>query len=526
MNLKRGISLVGGFTLLSRLFGFVRDLLMARYLGAGMAADAFFIAFKLPNFFRRLFAEGAFSVAFVPLFARILGKEITEESQQQALAFASQVLAVFLPILLIFLVIMEIAMVPVMLGLTGGFDGDQAKFTLAVELGRYCFPYLALISLVTLWAGMLNAFGRFGAAAFAPILLNLAMITAMLMAPADNLMVARYLAGSISIAGVAQLILLVVLAKKAGVSLKLRLPKLTPQVKNLLTLIAPAAVGAGAMQLNLLIDIFLAARFLPQGSVSWLFYADRLNQLPIGVIGVAVGTVLLPDIARRLGSDDTAGAIDQQNKALVFAMLITVPAAMAFAIIAAPLVTTLFERGAFSTADTRATATALLAYALGLPAYVLAKLLSPGFYARGDTKTPVRYAIVTLMVNTGLNIALIGPLGHVGLALGTALAAWVNCFLLYAGLQRRGYFALAAGVRVKLVKFLIASSGMGLALQLAYDKALRPWFYGGGYFGAPFDPIVALSLLIVGGAAVYFITLMLLRGLALQDIRSVFSRKT
>ena len=525
MTLKRGISLVGGFTLVSRVFGFVRDLLMARYLGAGMAADAFFIAFKLPNFFRRLFAEGAFSVAFVPLFAKILGKEITEDSQHKALAFASQVLAIFLPILLVFLVIMEIAMVPVMLGLTGGFDGDQAKFNLAVELGRYCFPYLVLISLVTLWAGMLNAFGRFGAAAFAPILLNCAMITAMLIAPDGDQQVARFLAGSISVAGVAQLALLVVMAKKAGLSLKLRLPRMTPQVKQLLMLIAPAAVGAGAMQLNLLIDIFLAARFLPEGSVSWLFYADRLNQLPIGVIGVAVGTVLLPDIARRLGSDDSAGAQNQQNKALVFAMMITVPAAMAFAIIAVPLITTLFERGAFTSVDSRATAMALLAYAAGLPAYVLAKVLSPGFYARGDTKTPVRYALVTLGVNTGLNIALIAPLGHVGLALGTALAAWVNCILLYSGLRRRGFFMLGVGVRVKLFKFLLASAAMGLALQLTYDKALRPWFYGRGYFGSTLDPIAGLSLLIIGGAAVYFLTLVLIRGLALQDIRAVFSRK-
>lgn len=519
MRLAAAISRVGGLTLLSRLFGFIRDLLMARYLGAGMASDAFFIAFKFPNFFRRLFAEGAFSVAFVPMFSRLLGKEITEESTARARDFAEQVLAVFLPVLVIFLIIMEVAMTPLMLGLTGGFDGDQVKFNLAVELGRYTFPYLTLISLVTLWAGMLNAFGRFSAAAFAPVLLNIVMISAMLMAPAGDVAVARYLAIGVSVAGIVQLILLVATAKRAGLSLRLRMPSFTPQVKALLKVIGPAALGAGAMQLNLLVDIFLAARFLPEGSVSWLFYADRLNQLPIGVIGVAVGTVLLPDIARRLGSGDDAGALRQQNQAMVFAMMVTIPAALALATIATPLIASLFERAAFTITDTRATAAVLTAYALGLPAYVLTKVLAPGFYARGDTKTPVIYGLITLVVNTGLNIALIGPFGPVGLALGTAIAAWVNVILLYTGLMRRGHFSLLAGVRRKMVIFLLSASVMSYGLMTA-SAYLNPYFCVDNS-----ARVLALLTLIIGGALVYFLLVFLLKGIRPADIGGFFRTK-
>ncbi|WND03744.1 murein biosynthesis integral membrane protein MurJ [Temperatibacter marinus] len=519
MTLGKGISLVGGLTLVSRLFGFVRDLLMARYLGAGMAADAFFIAFKLPNFFRRLFAEGAFSVAFIPMFSRILGKDITEESQANARVFAEKVLAVFLPILLLLLLIMELAMVPVMFGLTGGFEGNQEKFNLAVELGRYTFPYLVLVSLVTLWAGMLNAFGRFAAAAFAPVLLNISMIAAMLMAPETDVIVARYLAVGISVAGVLQLVLLMYAAKKNNLSLRLRLPRLSPDVKQLLILIGPAAVGAGAMQLNLLIDVFLAARYLPEGSVSWLFYADRLNQLPIGVIGVAVGTVLLPDIARRLGSGDETGALHQQNQALVFSMMLTIPAALALATIAQPLIASLFEREAFSSADSFQTSAALVAYALGLPAYVLTKVLAPGFYARGDTKTPVKFGIITLVVNTSANLLLIGPFGHVGLALGTAIAAWVNVLLLYGSLHLRGHFSLIKGVRLKLVKFLLSAVVMAYGLMVA-SAYLRP-FFAEDTLGR----VGALAALIVGGGLLYFIVLLLIRGIGLSEFRAIFSRK-
>jgi len=514
LGLAKNISTVGGFTLLSRVFGLIRDLATARYLGAGMAADAFVIAFKLPNFFRRLFAEGAFSVGFVPLFARALGKEITPESKAAAEAFAGRVLAWLLPVLLIFLIIMEIGMMPIMLGLTGGFDGDDTKFNFVIELGRYTFPYLVLISLVSFFGGMLNAYGRYSAAAFAPVLLNVSMIAALFFFGENDMEAARALAIGVSVAGVAQLILLYATARRAGIRLKLPRPRLSEDVKELLIIIGPAAVGAGIMQINLLIDVILAARFLPEGSVTWLFYADRLNQLPLGAIGIAVGTVLLPSISRQLASGDEKGANKQQNKALDFSLFLTLPAAVALAVIAAPILATLFERGQFLSGDTSATAAALTVYALGLPAYVIAKTLTPGYFARKDTKTPVRYAVVALVINTVLNIILIRYFAHVGLAGATAIAAWVNAGLLYIGLKKRGHLTLLSETKVKIAKYALASLIMGAVVVFAAGQ-LKGFFIEDGWVR-----ILALTALVAAGGFSYLGTVFTVGGITVKEIKA------
>ncbi len=522
MSLVKRISTVGGFTLLSRVFGLIRDFLMARYLGAGMASDAFFIAFKLPNFFRRLFAEGAFSVAFVPLFSRALGKDITPESQAAAEAFASRVFSWLLPILLALLVLMEAAMVPVMLGLTGGFEGDGAsaeKFDLVVELGRYTFPYLVLISIVSFYAGMLNAVGRFAAAAFSPVLLNILMISALLFFHDTDVQAARYLAGAVSLSGVAQLLLLYASVRGAGLKVALPRPRLTDDVRELLRIMAPAAIGAGVMQINLLADVIIAARLLPEGSVSWLFYADRLAQLPLGVIGIAAGTVLLPGISRMLAAGDSDGAQVQQNRALDFSMMLTIPSAAALAIIAGPVIATIFERGAFVAADTQATALALFAYAFGLPAYVVQKTLTPAYFARSDTRTPVIYASISLVVNLVLNLILIRYMAHVGLAAATAIAAWLNVGLLYYGLHKRRHFKVNGQVLMGFAKYSLCSGIMvgGLlwasdhwAYLFASDSALR---------------IGALAALVILGATLYFCALALMGGLKVQQIRTLLSKQ-
>jgi len=517
MSLLKSISTVSGFTLLSRVFGVVRDLLMARYLGAGMAADAFFIAFKLPNFFRRLFAEGAFSVGFVPLFSRALGKDITPESQKAAEAFAGRVLGWLLPILLIFLIIMELAMVPVMFGLTGGFDGNVAKFDFVVELGRYTFPYLVLISLVSFYAGMLNAFARYSAAAFAPVILNICMITALFMFGETEEGGARALAIAVSIAGIAQFLWLYGAAKKVGISLSVPLPKLSPDVKELLRIIGPAAIGAGVTQINLLIDILLAARFLPEGSVSWLFYADRLSQLPLGVIGIAVGTVLLPSISRLLAANDHASANAQQNRALEFSLFLTLPSAAALCVIAGPILATLFERDAFTDTDTNAAAAALAVYAMGLPAYVIAKALTPGYFARKDTRTPVRYAMVSLAINTVLNLILIQYFDHVGLAAATAIAAWVNASMLYIGLRRRGHLTLEKQTVIRIGKCCIASILMASGVFYA-TTYLAPYFTSDGI-----ARILTLSGLITFGVIVYVVAITLMRTLSLKELKQFVS---
>lgn len=512
MSFLKNASSVGGFTLVSRVLGLIRDLMMARFLGAGMASDAFFIAFKLPNFFRRLFAEGAFSVGFVPLFARALGKDITPESQQAAEAFASRVLSWLFPLLLVFLIIMEAAMVPIMLGITGGFEGDSDKFNFVVELGRYTFPYLMLISLVSFFAGMLNAFGRYSAAAFAPVLLNLCMITALYFFADTEVSGARALAIAVSVSGIIQLLWLYRAAKRAGLNISFPRPQLTDDVRELLRIIAPAAIGAGITQINLLIDVLLAARFLPEGSVSWLFYADRLAQLPLGVIGIAIGTVLLPSISRLLSANDTSAANHQQNRALEFSLFLTLPSAAAFIIIAGPILTTLFESDAFSKDDVSASSAALMVYAAGLPAYVIAKTLTPGYFARKNTKTPVRFAMVSLLINTILNIILIQYFAHVGLAAATAIAAWVNAGMLYYGLQKRGHLTLEKQTIIRLIKCTSATVFMAIVVYFV-SLVIEDWFLVEGFIR-----IAALAALILSGIFSYIIAITLLRTLTLAEI--------
>ena len=315
MALLRSISTFGSLTLVSRVLGFIRDILLAGFLGASLVADCFFVAFKLPNFFRRLFAEGAFNAAFVPLFCGILGDRSEARGRAHAKRFAEEALAVLLPILLLFTALMQASMPWVMVALAPGFVDNPEKFDLAVDLTRSTFPYLMLISLVSLMAGVLNGLNRFVASASAPILLNLCLIGSIIFFHDNDFLAGRALARAVTVAGIAQLVWLAVAMQKAGMSLRLRWPRLTPKVKSLGIIMLPAALGAGAVQVNLVIDIILAS-LLPEGSLSYLFYADRLNQLPIGVIGVAVGTVLLPAMSRKLAEGETAAAIEQQNRAM------------------------------------------------------------------------------------------------------------------------------------------------------------------------------------------------------------------
>lgn len=476
MALIRSAFTVGAMTMASRVLGFARDWLMALTLGAGTAADAFFVAFKLPNFFRRLFAEGAFSAAFVPYFSAIYGRD-----PQAGQVFAQRVLSIFLPVLVLFIALVEIAMPTVVYVLTGGFaDGNADKLALAIDLSRLTFPFLGLISLVTLCAGILNGLGKFAAAAAVPVLLNIAMISAALIAPKNPEAVAFYLAAGVTLAGAAQLIFLVFTLRKNGITLQLHWPSLSPNVTAMLKAMAPAAVGAGAVQINLLIDILLATRFLPEGSISYLYYGDRLVQLPIGVIGVAVGTALLPQLAKVLAGGDKVAADKMQNQAIEIVLVITLPAMVALICVPDIFIRILFERGAFSAADTAATVAALVAYAAGLPAYVLIKVFTPGFFARGDTATPVRISIGCLALNTGLGIALMGPMAHAGLALATALAAWVNALCLASVLIKRGHLTLFKAMLWRIVRLAGAASIMaaglyGLSIVLAGYLAETAW---------------------------------------------------
>lgn len=483
--------------MVSRILGFARDVLMARYLGAALVADCFFVAFKLPNFFRRLFAEGAFNSAFVPVFASEMG-DGDKEGRARARLFAEQAIAILIPILLVFTILMQVAMPWVMLVLAGGFADEPDKFELAIAFTRTTFPYLMLVSLVSLLAGVLASLQRSAAAAAAPILLNMMLIGALIGFHDTQLSAGWALSVAVTLAGLLQFVWLYVACSRAGFRLNLRLPRITPRIREFAIVFFPAALGAGAVQVNLVIDVIIAS-YLPEGSLSFLFYADRLNQLPIGIIGVAIGTVLLPLLSKRITAGDTAGAAESQNRAIELALLLTLPAAAALVVIPGPLISVLFERGAFSASDTVQTAAALSAYALGLPAYVLAKALVPGFFARKDTRTPLRISIISLSVNTILNLILMGPLQHVGLALATAIAAWLNVVLLYAALNRRNYFKMDTRLKKNAARTLMATSVMALCVW-ALAGELTGWLVGGLLY-----KVLAVSALVVGGMAVYVI---------------------
>jgi putative peptidoglycan lipid II flippase len=523
MSLIRAATTVGGFTLISRFAGFARDLLMARYLGAGFASDAFLVAFRLPNLFRSLFAEGAFAAAFVPMVSAKLGKRDGSVGETgAAMDFTEQALAFLVPILIGFSTLFMLAAGPIVWLMTGGFeDGDPDKIAFTTDLTRLAFPYLLLISVTALLGGVLNAVGRFWVNAAAPILLNAVMVAALLLYRAESPeATARALAVAVSLAGIAQLLWLAWGCHAAGMLPRLRRPVMTGEVRTLLRRIGPAALGAGATQVNLLVSTMIAARLLPQGSVSWLYYADRLNQLPLGMIGIGMGVALLPTMARLLGADNAEAAVHQQNRAIEFVLLLSLPAAFAFGAAAEPIITALFQSGEFGRADTVGAYTALQAFALGLPAYVLIKVLTPGFHARGDTRTPMRIALIAIGANLVGNLTLIWGLGHVGIALATALAAWLNVALLWAVLHRRGDYRADDGLRRTAPRMLLAGALMAALLAFA-APALMPWAEG-----ATLERLGALLLLVGGGVAVYFGAGLLLGAYSPRQLVQAFRRGT
>jgi len=514
MNLARAVATIGGFTLISRILGFARDILIAAILGTGPVADAFFVAFKLPNFFRRLFAEGAFNAGFVPLFSGILERE----GKPAAQAFAEQALAVLLLTLFVFVTVLQILMPLAMYGLAPGFIDEPDKFDLTVTLTRVTFPYLLFISLVSLAGGILNSVGRFAAVAATPILLNLTLIAFLGLAARSFETPGHALAWGVATAGAIQFVWVSIALARAGYRLRLPRPRLTPRVRELLWLMLPAAVGAGVVQINLLTDIIIAS-LLPEGSISFLYFADRVNQLPLGVIGIAVGTALLPLLSRQVAADDAAGAAHSQNRAIELALFLTVPATAALLVLALPVVSVLFERGAFDGGASRATAFALMGYVVGLPAYVLIKVLTPGYFARKDTKTPVRIAIIAMVVNLVLNLILIWPLQHVGLALATALAAWLNAGLLARGLHRRGHLAPDARLRGRVLRVVGVTVVMVVALWLARDAlAVSGWLDTRG------TRVAALAGLIVLGLAVYAVLAHVSGAMRLGELRGLLRR--
>jgi len=519
-SLVKSVGTIGGLTMVSRVFGFARDMLLARVLGAGLAADAFQLAFTLPNTFRRLFAEGAFSVAFVPMYSRALHGDGGEEA---AAKFADDVLSVFLWVLLAFSGIMMIAMPGIVWILARDFQEVPGKFDFAVFLSRVTFPYLALVSLVAMLSGLLNARSRFGPGAFAPVLLNIVLIGGILTgwwlrgSRGDDRIVAESLAVAVSIAGVVQLAYMWWAIRRAGLKLRWRLPRFTPEVKRLGMLILPATFGAGIYQISQFVDTFFATS-LPQGSLTLLKLADRLNQLPLGIVGIALGTAILPMLSRHIHSGDAAEAQRLQANAFEIATLLTLPAAAALAICAPAFVTAFFVGGKFTEVDGLLMAQIVVALICGLPAYVIVKILNPGFFAREDTKTPVWTALASLTVNIAINLYVVERYGIVGLAGATAVSASINCLLLYAVLHRRGWFHFTARLAGKIARQLVAVAAM--AALLWYMMPLMEPFYG----GSAFERIWSLALLCASGGAVFFVTAFLVGALD-KDLLAMLTRR-
>jgi putative peptidoglycan lipid II flippase len=501
MSLVRNVGTIGGLTAVSRVFGFVRDMLLARVLGAGLAADAFQLAFVLPNTFRRLFAEGAFSVAFVPMYTRALAGGDGEAAADR---FAADVLAVFVWVLLAFSALAMLAMPGIVWLLAGEYRQVPGKFELAVTLSRVTFPYLGLVSLVAMLSGVLNARGRFAPGAFVPVLLNLVLIAGIVTGyvlrrnGGNDVTVAWSIAIAVSAAGLAQLAYMAWAMRKAGVRLAVTAPRLTPEVRRLGALIVPATFGAGIYQISQFVDTFFATS-LAQGSLTLLKYADRLNQMPLGIVGIALGTAILPMLARHIQSDDHAGAQRLQSNAVEMATLLTLPAAAALSVCAPAFVTAFFVGGKMTQAQGDIMAAIVAALVCGLPSYVLVKVFQPAFFSREDTRTPVWIASVALAINIAINVVVVPRYGIVGLAGATAFTSSLNVLTLYAVLHRRGWFRVTWPLASRIIRQLAASGVMALALW-----ALLP-LLSEHYAGNAIERAWSLMLLVATGGVVFFV---------------------
>jgi putative peptidoglycan lipid II flippase len=509
----RGVLTVGAWTLISRILGFARDMLIAAFIGTGPIADAFFVALKLPNLFRRLFGEGAFNAAFIPAFSGLLQSEGVNAAQR----FAQEAFAVMAFWLGIMTILGEIFMPQLMVVLAPGFAENPEKFQLAVDLSRITFPYLILICLAALVSGVLNGMEKFTAASASYVLFNIVSIACMIWMTPYVPTVGHALAWGVSLSGIAQLGVLIIAVRRGGMKLSIPRPRLTPQMRLLMRRMAPGLVGAGVTQLNLAVDVIIAS-LLPPGTVSVLYFADRVQQLPLGVIGTAVGTALLPMLSRQVRAGEAAASIATLNRAIEYALFLTLPAVLALIVCAYPIILVLFGRGAFDAESALLSSQALAAYAVGLPAFVLVKVLAPAFFARGDTSMPVKIGMGCVALNLILNVALMVPLAHIGPALATSIAAICNVLGLAFVLLRRGQIKPDWQLRRRVMGMIGASLAMAVALYftrtLLFTAPPNGWLQ-----------FAYLAGLITAGLVAYAVAVPLLGAYSLRDIKRAMSRR-
>ncbi len=510
-GLLRSSAVVGSMTMLSRVLGLARDVVIAMFVGASANADAFFIAFKIPQFLRRLFAEGAFSQAFVPVLA-----EYREAGSAAALQnFINRVAGVLGGTLLLVTAVMVVG-APVLTALFApGFVGNPEKYRLTSEMIRITFPYLFLISLTGFSGAILNSYGRFAVPAFTPVWLNISLIVgAVWVSPYFSEPVFA-LAWAVLLAGVIQLLFQLPFLGRLGLLPHPQWDTGDPGVRQIMKLMVPALFGVSVSQINLLLDTVIAS-FLPTGSVSWLYYSDRLTELPLGVFGIAIATVILPSLSRLQAGDDPKAFSATLDWALRAVLLIAMPATVALVVLAKPILVTLFQYGALQSSDIDMVALALCAYSLGLTAFMLIKVLAPGYYARKDMRTPVEIGIVAMVSNMGLNLLFVIPLyyfwniGHVGLALATSLAAWLNAGLLFRGLRREGVYTFQSGWVGMLLKLVVATALMTLCLLLLQND-YASWLEWGWA-----RRVTELAIMVLAGAGTYLLALTLM-GIRIRD---------
>jgi putative peptidoglycan lipid II flippase len=494
---------VGGLTLVSRVVGFFRDIVLAAVLGAGPVADAFFVALRLPNHFRAIFAEGAFNAAFVPAYARVR----EQRGGAAAILFADRVFTLLFASQVVLMALALLFTPEVIRLLAPGFGDDPGRFPLAVELTRITFPYLLLMTMVTLFSGMLNAIDRFAAAAAAPILLNLSMIATLSLA-AFFPTTGHAAAWGVLIAGILEFLLVAGDTMRAGIMVRFRMPRWDEDVRRFFLALGPATVGSAGVQLALFADTIIAS-FLSVGALSALYYADRLNQLPIGVIGIAAGTVVLPEMARRIAAGDERGAGHAQSRAIELTLLLAVPCLAGFLVVPELIMRALFMRGAFTAADAQAASATLRAYAVGLLPFVLIRSLVATFFARGDTATPVKASLSAAGANLVLKVGffLFTSLAQVGLALATSIGAWINAALIVFFAQRAGLLTLDATLSSSIAR--LSAAGIALVLALWGAQYASASLFGGWAHGRD---QATLAVVMVAGATVYGILLMVMFG--------------
>jgi putative peptidoglycan lipid II flippase len=514
MTLVRAMATVGGMTLVSRISGFARDVLTANTMGASAIADAFFVALKLPNFFRSITAEGAFSISFVPLYSQ----KMVKDGEDTASKFSSLALSFMIAVLVPFSILMMVFMPWVIMTLAPGFQTDSYKFQIAVEMARLSFPYLLFVSIAALLGAILNAHNKFGPYAFAPVLFNLSLIASIFLVTPFTATQGHAMAVGMTLSGILQVLWVYRYLHRMGLKIHIVWPRITPDVKHLFKLMGPGILVAGAFQVNLFINLMIAST-LPQGAISYLYYADRLYQLPFGVIGIAVGTALLPLFSQALHRGDRVETNSLYNRSLEYMLMLCLPAAFGLLLAAEPIIAALFQHGAYSAIDTQMTTLVLMAYAVGLPAYVISRVYNAVFYAHQDTWSPVKIALITTGLNIVLSYAFSLILGVMGIALSTALVGWLSIFLLNRAVAARNLDLRFDRRLMRAFPKLLICTGLMAVTLIIVRHGLHDALHGTFYVRVP-----ALVALISSACLVYFPSLFALKILTFDDVKRLMTR--